>query len=89
MNDSIATYSAPNTVAIHAWRPSCGSIAREGRDRGEDDADGDEEEAAALEDVREGGVEDDDEGQHRAERREALVAGRAQEAEGLDRRRRP
>ena len=53
------TYSAPKTVAIQVARP----VARVGlRERGhgdEDDPDRDQEQAAALEHVRERGVEDD------------------------------
>ena len=87
MNPSIETYTAPNTVADQAFRPSRGSILREGGHRDQHDPDRDEERATALEDLRERGVQDDDDGQGRAERRDGLVAGGAKQSEDLDRRR--
>ena len=45
----------------------------------------DEQQAAAVEHVREGRIEHDREGEDRAERRERIVAGGAQQAEHLER----
>ena len=58
---------------------------RERRDRGQDDPDGDEQQAAALQDLRECGIEHDDEGEDHPERRERRVAGALEKLEGLHR----
>ena len=51
----------------------------------QDDPDGHEQQPAAVEDRREGGIEDDDQRERGAERREGRVPGTAQKPEDLDR----
>ena len=52
-------------------------------DRDEHDPDRDQQQAAALEHLRERRVEDDGQGEHRAERRQGRVAGGAEQREHL------
>ena len=84
MNDSSETYRAPKTVAIHVARPSRGSILVNEATATSDDPDGDEQQAAALEDLGKRRVEHDDEGERGPERRERRVPGGPQETEDLD-----
>ncbi len=67
-------------------QPVAWVLACERRDRGEDDADRDQQEAAALEDVGKGSVEDDRQREHGAQRGQGGLTGGLEECEHLARR---